>query len=103
MGHLVDAVVHWVGLLNAVAISPQISPPASFPSLSPLERRLVRYALEELDGFFRIRTLHEAFRDEISRHRLSGLAQAWEASALLTQRPRRVTYALQVLATEQAN
>lgn len=102
MGHLIDAVSHWLGLLNAIAISPQISPPASFPSLSPLERRLVRYALEELDGFFTIKTLHKAFRNEISRYRLSGLAQAWEANALLTQRPRRVTYALQALALEHA-
>jgi len=100
MGHLIEDAVHWLGLLHAVAISPQISPPASFPALSPLERRLVRYALDELEGYFTIKALHHAFRDEISRSRLSGLAQAWEASELLTPRPRRVTYALRLLAEE---
>jgi hypothetical protein len=97
MGHLIEDAVHWLGMLHAVAISPQINPPASFPALSPLERRLVRYALNELEGYFTIKDLYQAFRDEISRSRLSALAQAWEASELLTRRPRRVTYALQML------
>lgn len=100
MGHLIEDAVHWLGMLHAVAISPQISPPASFPALSPLERRLVRHALDELEGYFTIKALHRAFRDEISRSRLSALAQAWEASGLLTKRPRRVTYALRLLAGE---
>jgi hypothetical protein len=98
MGHLIEDAVHWLGMLHAIAISPQVSPPASFPAISPLERRLVRYALEELEGYFNIKALHESFGDEISRYRLSALARAWEASDLLTQRPRRVTYALRVLA-----
>jgi hypothetical protein len=93
--------VRWLNMLHAVAICPQISPPASFPSLSKLERRLVQYALEELDGHFTIKYLHQAFGDEISRGRLSALAQAWEAQELLTKRPRRVTYALRVLAEGQ--
>ncbi|HEY66750.1 MAG: hypothetical protein DRI79_12465 [Chloroflexi bacterium] len=101
MGRLIEDAVHWLGLLHAVAISPQVSPPASFPALSRLERRLVRYALDELEGYFNIKALHRAFRDEISRSRLSALAQTWEASELLTQRPRRVTYALRVLAEEE--
>ncbi|MDY7077469.1 MAG: hypothetical protein SXV54_11160 [Chloroflexota bacterium] len=100
MGNLIGDAVHWLGILHAVAISPQISPPASFPTISPLERRLVRYALDELEGYFNIKALHQAFGDEISRGRLSGLAQAWEAGELLTKRPRRVTYALQLLADE---
>jgi hypothetical protein len=100
MGRLIEDAVHWLGMLHAVAISPQISPPASFPALSPLERRLVRHALDELEGYFTIKALHRAFRDEISRSRLSALAQAWEASGLLTKRPRRVTYALRLLAGE---
>ncbi len=100
MGRLVEDAVHWIGILHAVAISPQISPPASFPALSPLEQRLVRYALDELEGYFTIKTLYQAFRNEISRARLSGLAQAWEAGELLTKRPRRVTYALRVLAED---
>lgn len=100
MGRLIEDAVRWLGMLHAVAISPQISPPASFPALSLLERRLVRYALDELEGCFTIKALHQAFRDEISRSRLSALAQAWEASELLTKQPRRVTYALQLLAEE---
>ena len=100
MGRLIEDAVHWLGMLHAVAISPQISPPASFPALSPLERRLVSYALDELEGFFTIKGLHHAFGGEISRARLSALAQAWEAGDLLTKRPRRVTYALRLLAEE---
>lgn len=100
MGRLIKEAAHWLGMLHAIAISPQISPPASFPAISPLERRLVRYALDELEGYFTIKDLHRAFGDEISRARLSGLAQAWESGELLTKRPRRVTYALQVLVEE---
>jgi hypothetical protein len=59
---------------------------------------MVVYALDNLEGFFTIKALHEAFGDEISRARISGLAQAWEAGELLTKRPRRVTYALRLLA-----
>lgn len=98
MGHLIEDTVHWLGMLHTIAISPQISPPAAFPVLSPVERRLVQYAVDELEGYFVIKDLHPVFRDEISRARLSALAQAWEASELLTKRPRRVTYALQLLA-----
>ncbi len=100
MGHLIEDAVHWLGMLHAVAISPQVNPPAAFPALSPLERRLVHYALNELEGCFTIKALHRAFGDEISRSRLSALARAWEAGELLTKRPRRVTYALRLLAEE---
>jgi hypothetical protein len=82
------------------ATSPPFSPPAAFPALSPLERRLVRYALDELGGTFNVQELHQAFGEEISRARLRRLAQAWEARELLTARPRRVTYALRLLAEE---
>ncbi len=101
MGHLIEETVHWVNILHAVAISPQISPPASFPILNPLEQRLVRYALDELGGYFNLKALHQAFDAKTSRSRLSKLAQAWEARELLTSRPRRVTYALRVLAEEE--
>jgi len=97
MGHLIEEIVHWIGLLHAVAISPQISPPASFPAISPLERKLVRHALDELEGAFTIKELHRVFGDRISHARLSKLAQVWEARELLTSRPRRVTYALRML------
>ncbi len=100
MGRLIEDAVQWLGMLHAVAISPQINPPASFPAISPLERRLVQYALDELEGYFNIKSLHQVFGDEISRARLSALARAWEAGDLLTKRPRRVTYALRVLAEE---
>ena len=98
MGRLIEDAVRWLGMLHAIAISPQISPPAAFPALSPLERRLVQYALDELEGCFTVKDLYQAFRGEISRSRLSALAQAWEASELLTKKPRRVTYALRLLA-----
>jgi hypothetical protein len=98
MGHLIEDAVHWLGMLHTIAISPQISPPAAFPALSPLERRLVQYAVGELEGRFGIRDLHQVFGSEISRARLNALARAWEASELLTGRPRRVTYALRLLA-----
>jgi len=107
MGHLIEEMTHWVSILHAVAISPQISSPASFPTLSPLERNLVQYALDELEGSFNLKALHQAFSSEISRSRLSKLAQAWEVRELLTSRPRRVTYALRMLVegvgTEQNN
>jgi hypothetical protein len=101
MGRLIEDTVHWLGMLHAIAISPQVSPPASFPALSPLERRLVQYALDELEGHFTIKALHQTFRDEISRSRLSAVARAWEAGELLTKRPRRVTYALRLLAERE--
>jgi len=101
MGYMIEDMVHWLGMLHAIAISPQISTPAALPALSPLERRLVHHAVNELEGQFTITALHKAFRDEISRSRLSALAQAWELGELLTKRPRRVTYALRVLAEEE--
>ncbi len=101
MGHLIDDAVHWLGMLHAIAISPGVSPPATIPAINPLECKLVRYAMEKLGGYFTIKELHKAFRQEISYARLSALAAAWEAQELLTGRPRRVTYALQALAAEQ--
>jgi hypothetical protein len=98
MGHLIEDAVHWLGMLHTIAISPQVSPPAAFPALSRLERRMVLYALDSLEGFFTIKDLHEAFGEEISRARISALAKAWEAGELLTRKPRRVTYALRLLA-----
>jgi hypothetical protein len=98
MGHLIEDAVHWLGMLHTIAISPQVSPPAAFPALSRLERRMVLYALDNLEGFFTIKDLHEAFGEEISHARISALAKAWEANELLTRKPRRVTYALRLLA-----
>jgi len=102
MGHLIADAVCWLSLLQVVAMSPQINPAASYPTLSSLERRLVDHARGKLDGLFNLKALHSAFRREISRARLSRLARTWEADGLLTEPPRRVTYALQSLA-EQAD
>ncbi|MGC9398643.1 MAG: hypothetical protein ACP5HM_05860 [Anaerolineae bacterium] len=99
MGYLVEDAVLWLETLRATVIEPQIRPPAAFPALGPLERDLVGYALLELDGDFHLEQLYEAFRERISRRRLSDLAQRWADLDLLTEdRPRRVTVALRVLA-----
>ena len=100
MGELIEDAAHWIGMLHAVAISPQITPPSSFPALSPVERQLVRHALAKLEGHFDLKALHQVFGDRISRARLRSTAQAWEAHELLTRRPRRVTYALRLLAED---
>ncbi len=97
MGHLIAEAAQWLQMLQASAIAPQVSPPASFPTLSPLERELVRHALENLDGRFDLVRLREAFRGQVSMRRLQRLAQEWESLGLLTPRPRRVTYALRAL------
>jgi hypothetical protein len=97
MGHLIAEAAQWLQMLQAASIAPQVSPPASFPYLSPLERELVQYALEHLEGRFDLARLRAAFRDRISMRRLQRLAQEWESLGLLTPRPRRVTYALRAL------
>lgn len=97
MGHLIADAAQWLQMLHAAALAPHVSPPASFPYLSPLERDLVRHALEELGGRFDLVKLHAAFDGLISRRQLSRLAQDWESLGLLTPRPRRVTYALRAL------
>lgn len=102
MGRLISDMVRWLGLLEAIAISPQLSPAASYPQLAPLERRIVQYAIERLGGYFKLEPIYKAFRPEISRARLSRLAKTWESDGLLTEPPRRVTYALQALAEEYA-
>lgn len=97
MGHLIVEAAQWLQTLQAAAISPQINPPASFPYLSPLEREIVRYVLEELDGRFNLVRLRRAFNGRISPRRLQQLAREWESLGLLTPPPRRVTYALRAL------
>ena len=74
------------------------------PQLSPVERRLVAHAIEELDGTFPIGRLYKTFKGEISHRQLVKLGQRWEGRGWLTSppsvvEPRRVTDALrQVLA-----
>lgn len=101
MGNLIDQAIRWLAMLHAAAISPQISPAAGFATLSPLERGLVQFSLEKLGGKFEVKALHEAFSSQISASRLRTLAQGWEARGLLTDRPRRVTYALRVLVQDE--
>ncbi len=101
MGDLIQDAQLWLSLLSASLINPQIRPPAAFPDLTPLERELVSYAIAELNGYFRLRDLHEAAEGRISRRELSRLAQEWEGLGLLTARPRRVTVALRALVDEQ--
>ncbi len=102
MGNLIADAVRWLDMLHAAAMAPQVGPAMGYASLSPLDRSLVRFALEELDGRFNVRALHRVFGAQISLSRLSRLARAWQADGLLTEPPRRVTYGLRALAAEQA-
>lgn len=75
------------------------------PALSELERRLVAYAVAELDGAFTVGRLYDAFKGQISKRQLERLGREWERRGWLTvpesvTEPRRVTEALLVLAGE---
>jgi hypothetical protein len=63
--------------------------------LSPVERELIRYAREELEGAFPIARLYERFKGEISYRQLSKLGRRWEHNGWLTPPP-SVTEARQV-------
>jgi S-DNA-T family DNA segregation ATPase FtsK/SpoIIIE len=54
------------------------------PALSPLERALVAYALQEFDGAFPIGRLYERFRGQISHRQLVKLGQRWESKGWLS-------------------
>ena len=97
MGHLIEDAVLWLKLLHATIIDPQVRAPATFPDLNRLEREMVAYALDELNGHFRLKDIYPAFEERISQNALSRLARKWEEIGLLTQRPRRVTVALRAL------
>ncbi|MFN2156272.1 MAG: hypothetical protein ACK2UX_13630, partial [Anaerolineae bacterium] len=69
------------------------------PVLTPIERALIAYALQELGGAFPIGRLYERFRGEISHRQLVKLGQRWESKGWLTPPPsateaRQVTPAL---------
>jgi S-DNA-T family DNA segregation ATPase FtsK/SpoIIIE len=53
--------------------------------LPPLHVDLVRHAVEHLDGAFIINRLYEAFQGEISKRKLTKLAQHWERRGWLTE------------------
>jgi hypothetical protein len=78
------------------------------PALEEVERRLVRYAIEELNGCFITNRLYEAHKGDISKRALTALAQRWEARGWLTTPahatdPRRVTEGLVHLAQGKGN
>jgi hypothetical protein len=102
MGRLVNDAILWLEMLAAAIIDPQVRPPASFPELNALEREIIAYAIDELNGYFTLGKLHKVFGDRISRHSLSRLAQLWEDTGLLTESPRRITVALRALASMEA-
>jgi len=82
--------------------------PASGPALSEVERALVAYALQELDGAFIINRLYETHKGRISKRQLTGLAQRWELRGWLTapasrSEPRKVTDELAGLALGAEN
>jgi len=68
---------------------------SSGPRLSPIERELVTYARQELDGAFPIGRLYEHFKGRISRRQLVKLGRRWEANGWLTP-PASVTEARRV-------
>ena len=98
MGRLINDAILWMEMLSAAIIDPQVRPPSSFPELNGLERELVAYAIDELNGYFTLSKLYAAFSERISRRVLSRLGQYWEDIGLLTESPRRVTVALRALA-----
>jgi len=63
--------------------------------LSSVERALVRYAQEELDGAFPIGRLYEQFKGEISYRQLAKLGRRWEHNGWLAS-PASVVEARQV-------
>jgi DNA segregation ATPase FtsK/SpoIIIE-like protein len=74
------------------------------PILPALHVDLVRYAMGELDGAFIINRLYDAFQGQISKRKLTELAQHWEARGWLTEPehrsdPRRPTEELLSLCT----
>ncbi len=98
MGNLIEDISVWLEMLRAALLEPSIRPPAAFPILSSLECELVHHAIMEQEGQFNIGALHQAFRNRISKEKLSRLAQEWERIGLLTEAPRRVTMGLRALA-----
>ncbi len=73
------------------------------PELGEVERALVRYAVEHLDGKFPVNQLAEAFRGKVTAWRIRLLAEDWERRGWLTRPrhatdPRRVTDELRRLA-----
>ena len=98
MGKLISDAVMWLEMLLAAVIDPQVHPPSAFPTLNSVERELVAYAVDVLQGYFTLSKLRKAFAGRLSARTLTRLAHYWEAIGLLTEKPRRVTVALRALA-----
>ena len=90
---LLEEMSRWLWMLGAKALATLSE--IERPELSDFQARLVRYALEELEGAFVIKDLHQAFKQEISKRRLSALARAWEEKGWLSPAPRKVLAPLQ--------
>jgi hypothetical protein len=103
MGHLIEDAARWMETLLAVVLDPQIRTPSSFPTLTQVERDMVNYALDELNGRFVIKTIHEVFEENLSYRAVARVAQHWEDLGLLTEHPRRVTIALRALVEQGAS
>jgi len=67
------------------------------PILSEVERDLVKFSLENLEGAFKIGALYEAHKGQISKRRLTKLAKTWEGRGWLTS-PAHATDARKVTA-----
>ncbi len=65
MGHLIDDACRWLETLLATALDPQVNPPAAFLALTEVERILVLYAVNKLQGRFRLRPCTTPFGDRI--------------------------------------
>jgi DNA segregation ATPase FtsK/SpoIIIE-like protein len=69
---------------------------AGVPALQPVERAMVIYAQETLDGAFPIQRIYEKFKGQISHRQLVKLGQRWEHNGWLSPPqsvvdPRRIT------------
>ncbi len=91
--------------LRGYRLDPQMGVPTDppRPALTDLERRLVRYAVEELDGAFVSNKIADAFNTEISARGVKTLAAEWEQKGWLSAPKyqgdaRYVTHKLAVLA-----
>jgi DNA segregation ATPase FtsK/SpoIIIE-like protein len=89
----------WVAKEQVLALHEQGSETGTVSLLTDLEREMVRYAVEELNGAFSVTALFDQFRGQIGKEQLITLAQSWELRGWLTEmkqrsQSRRVTRSL---------
>jgi len=63
-------------IINPTTETVPITIEPATPDVDPL--MLFRYSLNELDGNFSYRAVYNAFRDEVSAHKIKAIAQEWE-------------------------